>query len=328
MGYRRIPGRRNVPSTVTLPTSLSLDAIETIRERIRGIAVRTPLITVEGLALKLETLQPIGSFKIRGAAAALASGSWRSAYTASAGNMAQGVAWVARAQGIPATAIVPESAPVAKTSAVERLGGTIIKVSPERWWQVFEERSYPGLDGRFVHPFADVDVMTGNATIALEILEDMPDVDTVLVPFGGGGLACGIALGLRAAGSSARVFASEVDTAAPYAASLRDDRASRVDRRPSFVDGIGGQTVLEDIWPLAKSLLAGSVVTSVADIATAVRWLVERAHVVAEGAGAASVAAARSARRGEFGERVVCVISGGNIDLPKLATILNGGIPS
>ncbi|HSY82068.1 MAG TPA: pyridoxal-phosphate dependent enzyme [Gemmatimonadaceae bacterium] len=314
-----------MPSTVTLPTSLSLDAIETTRERIRGIAVRTPLITVEGLALKLETLQPIGSFKIRGAAAALASGTWRSAYTASAGNMAQGVAWVARVQGIPATAIVPESAPVAKTSAVERLGGTVIKVSPERWWQVFEERSYPGLDGRFVHPFADVDVMTGNATIALEILEDMPDVDTVLVPFGGGGLACGIALGLRAAGSSARVLACEVETAAPFAASLRDDRASRVDRRPSFVDGIGGQAMLEEMWPLAKTVLAGTVVNTVADIATALRWLVERAHVVAEGAGAASVAAARSAKRGE---RVVCVISGGNIDLPKLATILNGGIPS
>ena len=313
-----------MPSTVTLPTSLSLAAIEATRERIRGIAIRTPLITVEGLPLKLETLQPIGSFKIRGAAAALASGGWKSAYTASAGNMAQGVAWVARAQGIPATAIVPDNAPAAKTSAVERLGGTIVKVSPERWWQVFEERSYPGLDGRFVHPFADVDVMTGNATIALEILEDMPDVDTVLVPFGGGGLSCGIALGLRAAGSSARVFACEVDTAAPFAASLRDAKASRVDKRPSFVDGIGGQALLEEMWPLARTVLAGTVVSTVAQIATAVRWLVERAHVVAEGAGAASVAAAHSAKRGE---RVVCVISGGNIDLPKLATILNGGIP-
>lgn len=314
-----------MPTTVTLPTSLSLDAIETTRLSLRGIAIRTPLITVEGLALKLETLQPIGSFKIRGAAAALASGSWRSAYTASAGNMAQGVAWVARAQGIPATAIVPDSAPVAKTSAVERLGGTVIKVSPERWWQVFEERSYPGLDGRFVHPFANVNVMTGNATIALEILEDMPDVDTVLVPFGGGGLACGIALGLRAAGSSARVYACEVETAAPLAASLREGRASRVERRPSFVDGIGGQAVLEDMWPLVKTLLAGSIVSTVADIATSVRWLAERAHIVAEGAGGSSVAAARSAKRGE---RVVCVISGGNIDLPKLATILNGGVPS
>ena len=313
-----------MPPTVTLPTSLSLDAIETARERIRGIAVRTPMVTVEGLALKLETLQPIGAFKIRGAAAALASGSYNSAYTASAGNMAQGVAYVARAQGIPATVIVPENAPATKLSAVERLGGTIVKVSFERWWQVFEERTYPGLEGRFVHPFADVDVMTGNATCALEILEDMPDVDTVLVPFGGGGLACGIALGLRAAGSSARVLACEVDTAAPFAASLRDNRASRVDRRPSFVDGIGGQAVLEEMWPLAKAVLAGTVVNTVAEIAAAVRWLVERAHVVAEGAGAASVAAARSAQRGK---RVVCVVSGGNIDLPKLATILNGGVP-
>ena len=314
-----------MPSRVPLPTTLSLAAIEATRERIRGIAVRTPLVTVEGLALKLETLQPIGSFKIRGAAAALASGGWKSAFTASAGNMAQGVAWVAREQGIPATAIVPENAPAAKTNAVERLGGTIVRVSHERWWQVFEERSYPGLDGRFVHPFADVDVMTGNATCALEILEDVPDVDTVLVPFGGGGLACGIALGLRAAGSTARVFACEVETAAPLAASLRENKASRIDRRASFVDGIGGQAVLDEMWPLAKTALAGTVVNTVADIAAAVRWLAERAHVVAEGAGAASVAAAHSAKRGE---RVVCVVSGGNIDLPKLATILNGGIPS
>lgn len=313
-----------MPPTVTLPTSLTLDAVEKTRQRIQGIAIRTPLVRVEDLALKLETLQPIGSFKIRGAAAALAGGSWASAYTASAGNMAQGVAWVARAQGIPATAIVPENAPVAKTSAVERLGGSVIKVTPERWWQVFEERSYPGLDGRFVHPFADVDVMTGNATIALEILEDMPDVDTVLVPFGGGGLACGIALGLRAAGSSARVFACEVETAAPLTASLRADHASRVERRPSFVDGMGGQAVLEEMWPLAKSLLAGAVVNTVAEIAAAVRWLAERAHVVAEGAGGAPVAAAHANQRGK---RVVCIISGGNIDLPKLATILNGGVP-
>jgi threonine dehydratase len=313
-----------VPSAVTLPTTLSLAAIEAARERIRGIAVRTPLVTVEGLHLKLETLQPIGSFKIRGAASALASGGWKSAFTASAGNMAQGVAWVARAQGIPAIAIVPDNAPAAKISAVERLGGTVIRVSPERWWQVFEERSYPGLDGRFVHPFADVDVMTGNATCALEILEDVPDVDTVLVPFGGGGLACGIALGLRAAGSSARVLACEVDTAAPFAASLRDDRASRVDRRPSFVDGIGGQAVLDEMWPLAKTVLAGTVVNTVAEIATGIRWLAERARVVGEGAAGASIAAAHSAKRGT---NVVCLISGGNIDLPKLATILNGGVP-
>jgi threonine dehydratase len=309
---------------VPLPTTLSLATVEATRDRLRGTVVRTPLVTIDGVHLKLETLQPVGSFKIRGALNALASGGWQSVWTASAGNMAQGVAWCARALGIPCTVIVPEKAPAAKTSAVERLGGTIIRVPFERWWQVFEERSYPGLDGRFVHPFADADVITGNATIALEILEDVPDADTVLVPFGGGGLACGIALGLRAAGSTARVLACEVDTAAPFAASLRAGRASRVERVPSFVDGIGGQAVLEEMWPLAHHVLSGTVVTSVAEIAAAVRWLAERAHVIAEGAGASSVAAARSAPQGD---RVVCVISGGNIDLPKLATILGGGIP-
>jgi threonine dehydratase len=303
---------------------LSLVTIQAARDRIRGTAVRTPLIHVDGLGLKLETLQPVGSFKIRGAASALGSGEWQSVYTASAGNMAQAVAWCARARGIPCTVIVPENAPAAKTDGVERLGGTVVRVPFARWWQVFEERTYPGLDGLFVHPFADPQVMAGNATIAFEILEDVPDVDTVLVPFGGGGLACGIALGLRAAGSSARVLACEVETAAPFAASLRAGKASKVDRVPSFVDGIGGQAVLEEMWPLASSALAGTVVSTVPEIAAAVRWLAARAHIIAEGAGAASVAAAHSAKRGE---RVVCVISGGNIDLPKVATILNGGVP-
>jgi threonine dehydratase len=310
---------------VTLPTTLSLAAIEAANDRLRGTAVRTPLVDVPPVALKLETLQPVGSFKIRGAGNVLAALSAPSVWTASAGNMAQAVAWCAHRAGVPCTVVVPEKAPAAKTDAVERLGGTVIRVPFERWWQVFQERTYPGLDGQFVHPFSDPDVITGNATIALEILQDAPDVDTVLVPFGGGGLACGIALGFRAAGSSARVFAVEVETAAPFAASLRAGRASRVDRVPSFVDGMGGQAVMEEMWPLAKSVLAGTVVLSVAEIAAAVRWLCERAHVIAEGAGAAPVAAALSGKAG--GRRAVCVVSGGNIDLPKLVTILNGGIP-
>jgi threonine dehydratase len=309
----------------SLPTTLSLAAIEAAADQLRGTAVRTPLIDVPPVALKLETLQPVGSFKIRGAGNVLATRSASSVWTASAGNMAQAVAWCARRAGIPCTVVVPEHAPAAKTDPVERLGGTVVRVPFDRWWQVFSERSFPGLDGTFVHAFSDPRVITGNATIALEILEDAPDVDTVLVPFGGGGLACGIAMGLRAAGSSARVFACEVETAAPFTASLRADRASRVDRVPSFVDGIGGQAVMDEMWPLAKAVLAGATVNSVAEIAAAVRWLAERAHVIAEGAGAAPVAAALSGKA--TGRRVVCVISGGNIDLPKLAMILNGGVP-
>jgi threonine dehydratase len=313
-----------------LITPPSAEAIEAARGRLRGIAVRTPLIPLalpdgrRTVGLKLETLQPVGSFKIRGAGSAIHAAPpelvARGVYTASAGNMAQGVAWCARALGVPCTVIVPEHAPAAKTAAVERLGGAIIRVPFTRWWQALVERSYPGLDGLFVHPVSDADVIAGNATIAREILDDAPETDTVLVPFGGGGLACGIALGLRALGSSARVIACEVDTAAPLAASLRAGRASSIERSPSFVDGIGGQSVLAEMWPLASTVLSGSVVSTIPDVAAAVRYLAERAHVIAEGAGATPVAAAMSGT--VAGEHIVCIVSGGNIDLATLATIL------
>ena len=220
-----------LPIGPILPTALTVDAIEAARHCLEGIAVRTPLIDLAlpdgqgGVALKLETLQPVGSFKLRGAGAAMTAASRErlaaGVYTASAGNMAQGVAWCARALGVPCTVIVPEHAPQTKVAAVERLGASVIRVPFERWWQILVERSYPGQNGVFVHPTADADVITGNAGIALEILEDMPDVDTVFVPVGGGGLACGIAMGLRAKGSTARVMACEVDTAAPLTASLK-----------------------------------------------------------------------------------------------------------
>jgi len=308
------PAARAVPAV--RGHSITAAGIESARASIRGLAFRTPLVrqaTLDGrseIGLKLETLQPIGSFKIRGAGAALGAAPRdqlaRGVYTASAGNMAQGVAWSARALGIPCQVIVPERAPATKVAAVERLGGVVTRVPFERWWQVLIERSYPGLDGLFVHPVADPFVVAGNATIAREILEDEPEVDTVLVPFGGGGLASGIAIGLRALGSSARVVACEVETAPAFAAALAAGHAVTIEHTPSFVDGIGGRGVLEEI-------------------AEALRFLAARARVVAEGAGAAPVAAALSGGAG--GRRVVCVVSGGNIDLPKLATILAGQLP-
>lgn len=317
-------------------TTLPLAAIEVARDRIRGIAVRTPLVRLplprgpSDVWAKLESLQPIGSFKIRGAAAAMTAARpdtlARGVYTASAGNMAQGVAWCAREMGVACTVIVPERAPDAKVSAVERLGATVIRVPFDRWWQVLVERTFPDQSGLFVHPVSDPDVITGNATVALEILEDLPDVDTVFVPYGGGGLSCGIALGLRAKGSTARVFACEVETAAPLAASLRAGRPCQIDLQPSFVDGIGGRGVLDEMWPLASTLLHGTEVCSLSQIAEAMRVLAQRARVVAEGAGAASVAAAMSGHAS--GKRVVCVISGGNIDLSVLATILDGRLPA
>ena len=312
-----------------------LDEIRAARERIRGLAVRTPLLRLPlekdqpEIYLKLETLQPIGSFKIRGGGNAMRSASGdllaRGVYTASAGNMAQAVAWCAREMGIPCTVVLPDDAPRAKLDAIERLGARAHLVPFADWWKVLEEHRYPGLDGLFVHPVADPAVIAGNGTIGLEILEDLPDVDAVLVPFGGGGLSGGIASAIRAEKPGVPVYACEVATAAPLAASLAAGVPSSVERIPSFVDGIGGRSVLPEMWPLLRGVLEGSIVVSLEEAAAAVRLLVARARVVAEGAGAVPVAAALSGQAGRG--RLACVVSGGNIDPQKLATILTGGIP-
>ncbi|HEX9944741.1 MAG TPA: pyridoxal-phosphate dependent enzyme, partial [Thermoanaerobaculia bacterium] len=279
--------------------------------------------------LKLENLQPIGSFKLRGAANAMrlagSAGLREGVYTASAGNMAQGVAWSARELGVPAAVVVPEHAPATKLAAIERLGGRVLKVPFDRWWQVIVEHSFPGLGGLFIHSVADRAVMAGNGTVALEILEDLPDVDTVLVPFGGGGLSCGIAAALAVLRPEARVFGCEVATAAPLAASLAAGSPQTVEYRPSFVDGIGGKGLLPEMWPLASSLLAGARVVSLEEVAAAVRLLAERHRVIAEGAGATPVAAALAGVPGA--RRVVCVVSGGNLDAAKLCAILEGRVP-
>jgi len=315
--------------------SIPLAEIRAARERLAGTVLRTPLVRLEvedapaEIHLKLENLQPIGSFKLRGAGnaiakagpAALAGGVW----TASAGNMAQGVAWWARRLSIPCAVVVPDHAPRAKLDAIERLGGRIVPVPFERWWQVLVERTFPGLEGWFVHPVSDPAVIAGNGTIGLEILEDLPDADAILVPYGGGGLASGIASAVRGLGARAAVHGCEVETAAPLAASLRAGEPRAVEYVPSFVDGIGGRGLLAEMWPLVSRLLAGSLVSTVAEIAAAVRVIALRAHVVAEGAGAASVAAALAGRAG--GGRIVCVVSGGNLDPAKLAAILEGRVP-
>lgn len=348
------PGASRPESTIEPPaeplTPPSLAEIEAARERIQGVAVRTPLLRLplDGLPLdgldlpkrpdplpeiwlKLENLQPIGSFKLRGATnairladrQALSSG----VYTASAGNMAQGVAWSARELGLPATVVVPDHAPQTKLDAIARLGGEVIPVPFERWWQVILEHRFPGQDGLFIHPVSDRGVMAGNGTVGLEILEDLPDVDTVLVPYGGGGLSCGIAAALRTRRPEARVLACEVETAAPLTASLAAGEPREIDYRPSFVDGIGGRSVLPEMWPLARDLLAGSRVVSLQQVADAVRLLAERQRVIAEGAGAAPLAVALAGLAPEDARKIVCVVSGGNIDPGKLTTILSGETP-
>jgi threonine dehydratase len=311
----------------------SLERVHAARARTAGIVRRTPALPLRRggrtLWLKLEVLQPVASFKLRGASAAVtaapAGATSAGLLTASAGNMAQGAAWMARHIGVPCTVVVPDSAPAAKLERIAELGGSVIPVGFDRWWQSFADRTFPGLENRFfVHPFLDTEVMAGNGVIACELAEDLPEeVDTVLVPWGGGGLACGIAAALRVLRPAARVLAVEVEGAAPLAASLAAGGVVSIDYRPSFVDGIGSKTVFPEMLALAGQLLAGSLVVPVAAVATAVRRIAEGARVIAEGAGAAAVAAADLVDA----EQVACIVSGGNIDGAKLARILDGEVP-
>jgi threonine dehydratase len=320
--------------TLILPNPIPLPRVREAAERLAGLAVRTPLARLETetkhtLHLKLECLQPIGSFKIRGAGnaisqasdAEIAAGVW----TASAGNMAQGVAWCARARGVRCTVVVPDHAPAAKTDAILRLGGTLVRRPFDEWWQILVDRGAPGMQGFFVHPVSDEAVIAGNGTIGLEILADLPDVDAIVVPFGGGGLSCGIASAAKALKPGVKVFAAEVETATPFARALVEGHPTGVGYTASFVDGIGSRSVLSEMWPLASTLLDGSIIVSLEEVASALRLTIDRAHVVAEGAGAAAVAA--GLRLAPNFRSVACVVSGGNIDRSRLATILAGNLP-
>jgi len=308
----------------------TLTQVREARQAIAGAAIRTPLVRLNApdapaeIYLKLENLQPIGSFKIRGASNAIAHLSAaqleRGVVTASAGNMAQGVAWRAREMGIPCTVIAPETAPQTKINAIERLGGRVLKVSFDQWWRAFEERAHPGVQGTFIHAFDDLNVMAGNGTIGFEILEDLPDVDTVVIPWGGGGLTCGIASVLKELAPKCKIFAAEVATAAPLVASWKAGSPQVIEPQRSFVDGVGGKSVFPDMFERAQRLIDGSLVAQVQEVASALRLVAERNHIIAEGAGATPVACVMAGRAGAG--KVVCVVSGGNIDLAKLAEIL------
>jgi len=314
-----------------LPT---LPEIEAARARIRGAAIRTPLVRLNvddapaEIYLKLENLQPIGSFKLRGALNAILQADAEElrggVVTASAGNMGQGVAWAARELGLSCTAVVPDHAPETKLAAIERLGGEVVKVSYERWWQAISESAFPEAEGAFIHPVQDERVMAGNGTIGLEILDDLPDPDRVLVPFGGGGLSVGIASAVKAVRPATEVYAVEPETGAPLTAALERGEPEPVEYRVSFVDGSGSPAVLPAMWTRAQEALDGAFAVSLDETAAAVRLLAERARVVAEGAGGLALAAAL---RHRWDEQVVCIVSGGNIDAGKLAQILSGETP-
>ena len=309
---------------------ITLAQAQEARRNIAAVALRTPLIRCNtdapvNLYLKLENLQPIGSFKIRGAANVMARTPrerlTRGVLTASAGNMAQGVAFCAQQIGVGATIIAPDTAPATKIHAVERMGGRVIKVPFAEWWRTFETRSYPGIDATFIHAFDDPDVMAGNGTIAMELLEDLPDLDAVVIPWGGGGLSCGIAAVLRELAPRVRIYAAEIETAAPLAASLAAGEPRPVEYQPSFVDGIGSKMVFPGMFESALKLLDGSLVVTLTEAAHAMKMVAERNRIIMEGAAACAVAAVLSGRAGSG--KVVAIVSGGNIDLDKFAQLVS-----
>jgi threonine dehydratase len=308
--------------------------IRRAREVIEGTAIRTPLVRLDVDAdaeiwLKLENLQPVRSFKLRGAGNAILQASDHElaggVLTASAGNMAQGVAYAARLRGVHATIVVPEHAPQTKLDAIARYGGSVIKVPYDEWWNTMVTGCYEGVDGLFVHPVDDDRVMAGNGTIGLELLEQLSDFDTVVVPYGGGGLVTGVASAVKAERPDVRFFAAEPETGAPVAATLAAGVATEVEYTPSFVDGSGSRALIPRVWAQASELLDGGFALPLGEVADAVRLLAERTRVIAEGAGALGVAAALSGRTG--GRKIVCIVSGGNIDTAVLARILQGETP-
>jgi len=309
---------------------IPLSAIREAATAVYDAAIRTPLVQLQpNLYLKLETLQPIGSFKIRGAynvvrqltPQQLADGVW----TVSAGNAAQGVALAAKKAGARCSVMVIETAPDTKIRAVERLGATIVRASYDECWKTVESHASDRMTGHFVHPFDDDRFIAGNGTAGLEILEDLPDVEAIVAPLGGGGLLAGIAAAVRELKPSTRIYAAEPETAAPLSASLAAGRAVYFDGwTASFVDGAGGKSVLPTMWPLL-SQLSGSIVVSLDDVARGMRLVAERMRVIAEGAAGCAIAAALSGRAGSG--PIVAVVSGGNIDLTKFASVIGACPP-
>ena len=309
-------------------------SLETVRDAAKNVyraALRTPLVRVNTpgpsqLYLKLETLQPIGSFKIRGAynavrqlsAAELAQGIW----TVSAGNAAQGVALAARLMGARCSVLVMDTAPDAKLGAIARLGAAIVKAPYDECWRTVEDHRSGRMEGHFVHPFDDDDFISGNGTLGLEILEDLPDVDVVIAPLGGGGLLSGIGCVMRAMRPQVKVYAAEPETAAPFSSSLAAGEPGYFPGwRASFVDGAGGRSVLKSMWPLLRTYTDGSIVVSLDEARRAMRLAAERARVIAEGAAACAIAAALRPEAGAG--KIVAVVSGGNIDLSKFSELID-----
>ena len=320
----------------TAPRRPTLDEVRAGRERLAPHLARTPLVPLDlGLPdrqifLKLETLSPIGAFKIRPAlnavltrdAATLRNG----VATVSSGNMAYGMAWAARHAGIPMAAYMYADAPKAKIEGVQKLGGQVRFISHEAWWQYITDAERPDLTELLINPVTDQAVLTGNGTIGLEIVEDLPEVDCVLTPYGGGSLTSGVASAVKALRPATKVFAVEGEHAAPVTAALAAGRIVDVETTPAFIKSIGGPSLLPQMWPLVRELIDGSAVVTLAQVVEAMRLLFARAKIVAEGAGAAALAAAMTSPHATG--NVVCIVSGGNVDAEDYMQVLRGKIPS
>jgi threonine dehydratase len=310
---------------------VSLDEILAARERIRDVVVRTPLVKLlhdaaaPEIWLKLENLQPINAFKIRGAANAVAllspEARSRGVWTISAGNAGQGVAYAAREAGIPSTVVTIETAPETKVERMRNLGARIVKVPFDACWRALELREFPGVEGTFIHPFDDHNFIAGNATLGMEIIEDLPNVKTVIAAIGGGGLISGIGSAIRQLAPHVRILGAEPETAAPGALSFEKGGPQVfTEWQASFVDGAGGKSIFPRMWERMQGIVDGSIVVSLEDVMRAMRVVAEKVRVIAEGAGALAVAAALSGKAGEG--PIVAVISGGNIDLRKFAELI------
>jgi threonine dehydratase len=310
---------------------ITIEAIEAARARIKDTILRTPLVRLRTnggpeIYLKLENLQPINSFKLRGAANAVAmlapDARAKGVWTISAGNAGQGVAYAARAMGVPCTVVTIETAPETKVERMRALGANLAKAPFDVCWEAMERRAFPGVEGTFVHPFDDDDFIAGNATMGLEIVEDLPDVATVITAIGGGGLVTGVASAVRARKPSVRVYGAEPETAAPAALSFSNNKASVFKAwRASFVDGSGGKSVFPRMWDRMRDVVDGSIVVTLDETKHAMRVIAEKARVIAEGAGALSVAAALSGKAGQG--PIVAVISGGNIELSTFCELIH-----
>jgi threonine dehydratase len=310
---------------------IAIEDVEQARPRIAGTAIRTPLVRLDlgGAApeiwLKLENLQPTNAYKIRGAANAVAHLSdeerARGVWTISAGNAGQGVAYAARKAGVPSSVVAIETAPQNKLDRMRALGAAIVPVSYEQAWQSAEAHAHPGLDGTFIHPFDSHDFIAGHGTMGLEILEDLPQVRTVIAAIGGGGLISGVGSALKARRPDVKVIGAEPETAAPYAHSLREGGPRRFpDWQASFVDGAGGKSVTERMWQRMHPVVDGAITVTLDQTRDAMRLIAEKTRTIAEGAGALALAAALT---GEAGEGpIVCIVSGGNIDLKTFCELV------